>query len=511
MTQHSGSGPRPPSGPGPELPVPEPAPASNPALSGGPGRAAGPGRIALAGPGRAMLAGPGRAVLAGPGRAMLAGPGRAVAWIRRHPRVADSALVIVLFLLSPPLITAGRLHHPAWSVVVVAGLLLPLVWRRRAPFAVFLAICGAAFVQWLFLGPVYADLALFIGFYTVAAYQRARQILVAAVLIEAGAVLATLRYVPAGFAFWSWMFITGTSAAAGFLGYNVRTRRAYLAALEDRAARLERERDQQAQLAASAERTRIAREMHDIIAHNLAVMIALADGAAYTAPQDLDQAVSVMGQVSDTGRSALTDMRRLLGIMREPAVPHPPADLARPDARAAAGDPGPAGTGAGPVWPVPASDPAGPVPASDPAGPVPAAGCAAAAARAPQPTLADLDELLATVRGAGLAVRLSESGRRAAAPAAQLAAYRIIQESLTNTLKHARASAAWIRITYRPQAIEVDVADDGQAQPGAAGRPGHGLAGMTERAAVFGGIVAAGPRPGGGWRVHATLNLEPAG
>jgi signal transduction histidine kinase len=459
MSQHSGPGPRPPRGLVPDFPA-----AALPAA-------------------------------ARPVRGGRAWRGRPVAWTRRHPLVVDSALVILLIMLSPPVLGAGRLGHPAGSGAVVAGLLVPLVWRRRAPFAVFLAVAAAAFVQWLFLGPMDADLALFIAFYTVAAYQRPRQILIAAAVIEAGAVLAAVRYAPPGFALWSWVFITGTSAAAGFLGYNIRTRRAYLAALEDRAARLELERDQQTQLAASAERARIAREMHDIIAHNLAVMIALADGAAYTAPTSLDRAVSVMGQVSDTGRAALTDMRRLLGVMREPAAPARPAvELGWP-AEPGAGGERSSGPGTG---------------------------------RAPQPTLADLDDLLATVRGAGLAVRLTESGSRPAAPAAQLAAYRIIQESLTNTLKHARATAARVCVTYRPQSIELDLTDDGQPGagvgagpgigpgagpvpgPGAGSGPGHGLTGMSERAAVFDGTVTAGPRPGGGWRVHATLNLDPA-
>jgi signal transduction histidine kinase len=424
-----------------------------------------------------------------------------MAWARRHPLVADSALVVLVIVLSPPGVITGR---PAWSGVVTAGLALPLVWRRRAPFAVFLAIAAAAFAQWLFLGPMDADLSLFIAFYTVAAYQRTRPILIAAGLLEIGAVLAAVRYAPPGFAFWGWVLITGTGAAAGFLGYNIRTRRAYLAALEDRAARLELERDQQAQLAASAERARIAREMHDIIAHNLAVMIALADGAAYTAPANLDQAMSVMGQVSDTGRAALTDMRRLLGVMRDPAAAAGPAgDLRQPGRHNAGAQHGPAGY-------------------REPGGYREAARSREAAGyretpggsgpgRAPQPTLADLDDLLATVRSAGLAVRLSESGTRPQAPAAQLAVYRIIQESLTNTLKHARATLVRVRITYRAQAIELDLTDDGQARPGEGGGPGpgHGLAGMSERAAVFGGTVTAGPQPSGGWRVHATLNLSP--
>jgi signal transduction histidine kinase len=391
---------------------------------------------------------------------VLAARDRYLAWPRRHPLVVDSALVAVLVLLShPPLIT-GSIGRSAWTWSLVAALLLPLVWRRRAPFAVFGVIAAAAFVQWLAIRPLPADLALLIAFYTIAAYQSGRRILVAAGILEIGAALAALTFAPRGAAFWGWVFITGTITAAGSIGYYVRTRRAYLAALVDRAARLERERDQQARLAASAERARIAREMHDVVAHNLAVMIALADGAAYTAQQDPVRAGTVMSQVSATGRSALTDMRRLLGVMRDPAAVQ-----------------------------------------DDPAGSGPA----------PQPSLAELDGLLATVGAAGLPVRLTESGSRAALPpGAQLAAYRIVQESLTNALKHARATAARVRISYEPQAVELEITDNGQASPPGGTRPGHGIAGMDERAALFGGTVRAGPRPGGGWRVHATLHLNPA-
>jgi signal transduction histidine kinase len=219
--------------------------------------------------------------------------------------------------------------------------------------------------------------------------------------------------------------------------------------------------------------------MHDIVAHNLAVMIALADGAAYTARQDPDQAVTIMGHVSDTGRSALTEMRRLLGVMRQQTAPE----------------------------------------------------------HAPQPALADVDELLATVRAAGLPTRLTVSGRPfLLPPSAQLALYRMIQEALTNVLKHAAAGMAQVRLTYLPGEVRLEVTDDGQpgtgqpgtgqpgtgpagrqpgtgpasGQPGAGPAAGHGIAGMRERAAVFGGEVSAGPRPGGGWRVHTVLHHDPA-
>jgi signal transduction histidine kinase len=201
--------------------------------------------------------------------------------------------------------------------------------------------------------------------------------------------------------------------------------------------------------------------MHDIVAHNIAVMIALADGAAYTIAQDPDQATALISHVSETGRSALTEMRRLLGVLRQPG--------------------------------------------------------AAASGNAPQPALTDLDTMIDTVREAGLPVRLTVSGQPfPLPPSAQLALYRIIQEALTNTLKHADATSAQVRLHYRYEEVELEVSDDGR--PGSAAAPassgagsmaaGHGLAGMRERAAVFGGEVSAGPRPEGGWRVHTLLRAD---
>ena len=195
--------------------------------------------------------------------------------------------------------------------------------------------------------------------------------------------------------------------------------------------------------------------MHDIVAHNIAVMIALADGAAYTAADDVDQAVSIMGEVSAAGRSALTEMRRLLGVLRAPVAPGP--------------------------------------------------------RRAPQPTLADIEDLLATVRAAGLATRLTVTGQPfALPPSAQLTLYRIIQEALTNTLKHAPGASAQVHLAYLPGEVVLEVTDNGQpaAEPNALPAAGHGIAGMRERAAVFGGRVDAGPRSGGGWRVHTVLHPD---
>ena len=389
--------------------------------------------------------------------------------IRRHPLLTDAALAAVLLVVSMPPVSAVAGHNQALSLALIVALVILLVWRRRAPFPVFAIMTALALVQFITTRELTDDLAVLVAFYTVAAYQPGRRVLLAAAIIEAGAVLiATGARHPLPV----WALLSGLVAGAAFVGYYARTRRAYLAALVDRAERLERELDQQAQLAAAAERVRIAREVHDIVAHNIAVMIALADGAAYTAEASPGQAASVMGQVSVTGRSALAEMRRLLGVLREPAAP----------------------------------------------------------GHAPQPSLDDVEDLVATVRAAGLPTRLTVTGPPIPLPpSAQLALYRTIQEALTNTLKHAPGARAHVRLSYRPGQVELDVTDDGGPPPSdrgtapasgergtvpAASTPaaaprgsGHGLAGMRERAAVFGGQVSAGPRPGGGWQVRTVLPL----
>jgi signal transduction histidine kinase len=371
---------------------------------------------------------------------------------RHHPLVADAALAAALLAVSVPPVTrfAGSSH--TLSAALVVAVVTPLAWRRRAPLLVLAVIIVPALAQ-LFTGQQISDyLAILVALYTVGVLRPAWQALAAAAALEAGVVLAFTRMrVPGGL----WALASASTGAAGLLGYYVRTtRQAHLVAQAERAERLERERDQQAQLAVSAERGRIAREMHDIVAHHIAVMTALAEGAAYTAKADPGQAATLMSQVSDTGRTALTEMRRLLGVLRQPAT--------QPSA--------------------------------------------------PQPALADLGNLLATTRAAGLRASLDMSGQVfPLPPSAQLAIYRMVQEALTNTLKHAPGASAQVRLSYQPGAIELEVTDDGAAAgPPVPGTSGHGLAGMRERAAVFGGQVTAGPRPGGGWRVHAALQLDPS-
>ncbi|GAA0942396.1 sensor histidine kinase [Actinocorallia libanotica] len=367
------------------------------------------------------------------------------------PLVQDGLLAALLFAAT---FGAGRLEGRA-GLLLQAALVLPLVGRRRAPRTVFALICGAALVQWLLGLQLPADAALLVALYTVAAWSERRWTVAAAVVLTAGIVLASWRWSPDGRFLASVAALTAMAAVTAVLGSNIRDKRTYLSALEDRAVRLEHERDQRARLAAAEERTRIAREMHDIVTHNLSVMVALTDAAVYAQEHSPAKATAVMHQISETGRQALTDMRRSLGVLR----------AGEPDAE-----------------------------------------------RHPPPGIAQLEPLAAQMRATGLATRLEVLGDPAPVPAtAQLTVYRLVQEALTNTLKHSPSGTrAEVAVRCSPDAVDVDVTDDGPA-PSGPSSPGQGLAGMRERTTAYGGSFAAGPRPGGGWRVHARLDLAAEG
>ncbi len=403
---------------------------------------------------------------------------------RRYARYVDVALALVLFVLCSGWLFDSHAVHP--NLWVVAALIFPLIFRRRAPMTVFLVISAVAFVQWLVSGPALADASLLVAMYTVAVESAWILVGVAIAILETGVVMATVRWTPTGNDVKSLVFLTGLAIAALLAGVVVRALRSQLDWLAERAARLEIERDQQASLAAAAERARIARGMHDVVSHNIQVMVTLADAAAAAHAADPGRAAEAMREVSSTGRQALTDMRRMLGVLRE--------------------------------------EPAGPVPTSG------SAGADARAALAPQPGLTDLDALVERVRGTGLTVSVERAGQPfEVSDAAGLTVYRIVQEALTNALKHAEDPAAVeVRLDFEDPDISVRVRDDGRtrvAAPGPHARNGngnshshgngaaasngpgggHGVAGMTERAAAFGGTLRAGPAATGGWEVTATL------
>ncbi|MFJ8296511.1 sensor histidine kinase [Streptomyces sp. NPDC094447] len=353
--------------------------------------------------------------------------------------------------------TAPDPSVPSWLVITLSLVLaLPLYGRRRHPAAVLTVMACAALVSaasGAFLQAAYLQL---IPVFHLALTRRPRALLWAFALLVPPLVTGAVRF-PRG----SWdQHVVPTLwayALVALLGIAVRARRDHTAALVDRARRLEIERDQEVRLAAAAERTRIAREMHDIIGHNLSVITGLADGGRYAAAKHPERAGQALEAIGTTSREALADLRRLLGVLRDD----------EPEA-----------------------------------------------ARDPQPTLADLDALITGVRKAGLPVRLDRHDSptaRLLTPGAQLTVYRTVQEALTNTLKHAGEGAtATVLLAYPPGEVRVEITDTGAPAPfpRPSAPPGQGLTGMRERAALYDGTLACGPLPAGGWHVALRLPRE---
>jgi signal transduction histidine kinase len=378
----------------------------------------------------------------------------------RQPRswLFDAVVALFALLAASAYVTSSPDLSTTAAAAIILATAVPLVVRRVWPVPVFAwALLVAAATGWWAMQVVWSP-ALVIGLYTVAVLRPRRDAVIAAVLLAAGAVASSIHVFPS-----TWIppaaSLVAVVAAATVLGLYIRTRRALLDQLRERAQRLEHDREQELALAAAEERTRIAREMHDIVAHHLTVMVTLSDGAAAKAASAPEQAADVMRTVSATGRLALTDTRRLLGVLRD-----------RDDD---------------------------------------------VAARAPLPDVAGLDELIDRVRTAGLPVRYDVEGAPpAGAAAVQLALYRIVQESLTNTMKHAGPGAtAAVRIRYGRDEVCVEVADDGIGGTSIGGprnrsTTGRGLVGMRERVEAFAGDVRSGPRTPRGWLVTARLSVS---
>lgn len=343
------------------------------------------------------------------------------------------------------------LKQPGWALIALIELsVLPLAVRRSRPVAVLATTLAAAIVGdlwfsgFLLPGPV-------IALYTVAAHCERRLALTAAAATGVALVIPAVAgkgVSSAGFAVAMYAVFT----VAWALGDNLRTRRAYLVEVEARAERLEREREERARRAVAAERARIARELHDVISHNVSVMVVQAAAARDVSARRPERAREALASIESIGREALVELRRLLGVV-------------------SGGDDG------------------------DRAG------------FSPQPGLARLPELLEQVGAGGLEVGLTVTGEQRDLPAGvDLSAFRIVQEALTNTLKHADASRADVSVRYTDAGLEVEVLDDGVANGGPGG--GRGIVGMRERAALLGGELWAGPRPAGGFRVCARMPLE---
>jgi signal transduction histidine kinase len=390
-------------------------------------------------------------------------------WIR-HPWWTDSLIAsayllgavtpAVLLLIVPP-------AHEPWRAPL--GLLLgiasatTLLFRRHRPrlmlAAAWVITLGSALV-WDMVEPVLIPILL----YAVAVYSSARAAWLGfawSLLVACGAgALSTVFTRPDP--------LTHTSGAlllimlvGTLMGVNSGNRRRYVAALVDRAAQLARERDQQALLAAAVERSRIAREMHDIVSHSLTVMVTLAEGSAAMTGAEPARAANAMKLVAETGRESLGDMRRMLGLLND----------------------GSSGSN-GSEQPV--------------------------ATLEPQPGIAELGPLVESFRSTGVPVRLVIDGRPAGDSGVQVTVYRIVQEALTNALRHARdATEVLVEVAFADTAVTVTVLDNGRGtRASVVSGSGRGLVGMRERVALYGGTLESAPRRHGGWRTRATMSLD---
>jgi signal transduction histidine kinase len=385
-------------------------------------------------------------------------------WLRRlraNPWWFDSALALAIAGLN----TAFFVFHPEvrglprGMFVLGCGLVLlhtvPLAARRRFPLAVLATsvASGLAFTA-LDLPPDLLWLAIPVAVYSVAAYGDQWVALAGLAVAEVGSVANQLT--PGRFqaptVIGNALFI----GAAWLLGHFVGVRRLNVLQLEERTAELEQAREELARRAVTEERLRLARELHDVVAHAMSVITVQSGVGAHVADSRPGEVGKALAAIEVTSRAALTELRRLLGVLRQDGDPQ--------------------------------------------------------ASLAPVPGLANLDVLLAEVAEAGLAVRLRVEGAPAPLPAGvDLSAYRIVQEALTNVIKHAGPAHAQVTIRYRDHEVAVEVIDDGRGVAAVAadgGRgTGHGLIGMAERVAAFGGDLEVGPRPGGGFRVAARLPL----
>ena len=385
-------------------------------------------------------------------------------FLRARPWLVDVAVSLVFTAIVVATLTSevltGQAAVTAWDVVTIAGTAIALLFRRRAPLTVLVVVVLLTTVL-TFSAQSNLILAVPIALYAVAAFRSPGVGWIAGAVVFAVTVVSLFVQIPRLTASLgepgafdipvALLTIAMADTVGVLLGTNTWQRAERVRALTERAEQLARERDSQAQIATLAERTRIAGEMHDIVAHSLSVMIALADGADATLERDPAGARRALGKLTDTGRTALQDMHRTLSVLRESTE--------------------------------------------------------AAQNREPAPGHADLAGLVDRFRVAGLPVRYSVSGVPIANAALELAVYRVVQEALTNALRYAsQARHVTVTIDYGSAATTITVDDDGTGahEAGSVGS-GRGLIGMAERAAVFGGTVEAGPAPTGGWRVHAVL------
>jgi signal transduction histidine kinase len=379
----------------------------------------------------------------------------------RDRRVLDGALAAVLAVWAVLEVTTG---DPVGStpVTAAAGLLVALAvtFRRRFPIGSLVFAMATGIAQALADGSLTQTAAPAVAFlilaYSASAYRTGRAAALGLLLAVAGIEAATLIESETGtygHTAGDYLFNMLWPTAAWLVGFALRGRALRIAGLENETARLAREREERARAAVAEERARIARDLHDVVAHNVSVMVVQATAAEEVLAREPERARAPLLAIQETGTQALNEMRRLLGILR--------AD----DRELTLGR---------------------------------------------QPGLASLNALVGEFRDAGLPVEVSVEGEgRQLPPGVDLAAYRIVEEALTNALKHAGGAATRVSIRHADGTVELEVADDGPGPVGGDG--GHGLIGMRERAAMYGGTLEAGARVGRGFAVRARLPLASDG
>jgi signal transduction histidine kinase len=389
-------------------------------------------------------------------------------WLAARPLVADTAFAVALLLAELALWALGgedlRTPLPPESLAWLAVGLAPVAIRRRWPWVAAVAASLQNTVTGIF-GLYYEGIAIAIVTYTIAAYKPLRASILAALGIWVPPMVAAGVYeryaegpIPLTLTFFL-VFNTMACLVAFLTGRTVFARRRYVAALVEQARTAELNQQALSAQAVTDERRRIARELHDMVAHHVSVMGVLATASRRTLRRDPDAADEALATIEETGRTVLREMRRLLDVLRTEPDPYDPL--------------------------------------------------------APAPGLSSLEGLIEQVREAGLPVTLStngdvDGGAPAMDPGAALTVYRITQEALTNVLKHGGAQAtAEVRLDVGTRWLVLEVFDTGRGPAGGEdGTVGHGLAGMRERVALYGGTLRTGPRPGGGYRVYARIPVK---
>jgi signal transduction histidine kinase len=393
------------------------------------------------------------------GREAMGSPGTRERLRVAGPWVLDGLLAVVMAAVGFALLASALPFDPgsplAWAAyLLVAAQTLPIAVRRRYPLPVlaWALLTGAAFAA-LGLNLVALSITILIYVYTAAA-RCPRRVSLAGLAATEALLLVVWLANPGVVGDGGTVVVDGLiMAAAWWLGDGTRRRQEAIAAAQERAAELEVARDELARRAVTEERLRIARELHDVVAHSMSIIAVQSGVGVHVLDSQPEEARKALAAVEATSRQALVEMRRLLGVLRAEAEPR--------------------------------------------------------GSLAPAPGLADVEALAAEVARAGVRVEVRIEGSPATLPAGlELSAYRIVQEALTNVVRHAGPATAQVAVRYTPDRVTVEVVDDGRGGDPGRDHSTHGIAGMRERAALYGGTLEAGPRPGGGFRVAASLPLE---